>query len=163
MVRSRAVLERLAVASLVATFLLIVVGAYVVMKGAGLACPTWPGCFDDPDTGVVAHWFPFLDSSLIAKHSYPAASVAAEWIHRFLAGVVTFLVAGTAWMAWRQKPAERRVRVLATLSGVFLLTQIALGGVTVLGGNEAITVVAHQANAMLVLACLTALTTLVLV
>jgi heme o synthase len=161
MAGSRAMLERLAVASFVCTFLLIVVGAYVVTKGAGLSCPTWPGCFDDPGASLVARWFPFLDAGLIAKHGYTPALVASEWIHRFLAGVVSLLVAGTAWLAWRQRPVEKGVRAFSALSVGFLVTQIALGGVTVLGGNEALTVVAHQANAMLVLSCLVALNVLV--
>ncbi len=160
MVRSRAILERLAVATLVCTFVLIVVGAYVVTTGAGLSCPTWPGCFSDADKGLVGNWFPFLDPHA-NLHGYTAAMVASEWIHRFLAGVVTLLVAGIAWMAWRQRPVEKGLRVFGVLSLVFLATQIGLGGVTVLGGNSALTVVAHQANAMLVLSCVVAFNVLV--
>jgi protoheme IX farnesyltransferase len=156
----RAVLERLAVASFVATFLLIVVGAYVVTTGAGLSCPTWPGCFSDPDKGFLGNWFPFLDPHA-DLHGYTAAMVASEWIHRFLAGVVTFLIAGTAYAAWRQKPIQKGLRVMSVLSLAFLASQIVLGGITVLGGNSVLTVVAHQANAMLVLSSVVAVTVLV--
>lgn len=142
------------------TFVLICVGAYVVTIYAGLSCPTWPGCFDDPDKGLVGNWFPFLlpESAL---HGWHKAQVAAEWMHRFLAGVVTFLIAGTTLVAWRVRPAERGLRVFSALSSIFLGTQIVLGGITVLGGNAPLIVVAHQANAMLVLSTLVALNVLV--
>jgi protoheme IX farnesyltransferase len=149
-------LERLAVAALVCTFILICVGAYVVAIGAGLACPTWPKCFDDK--GAIGNWFPFVDTTL---QGGVYVAVASEWIHRFLASVVSALLVATTVAAWRQKPAEGGVRLFATLSLGFLVTQIGLGGITVLDGNKAIAVVAHQANAMLILCCLVALNVLV--
>jgi protoheme IX farnesyltransferase len=156
----RRLLERLSVASLVATFVLIVVGAYVVTTDAGLSCPDWPSCFSDADKGVVGNWFPFLDPHA-NLHGFLASQVASEWVHRFLAGVVTILVVATTYVAWRARPVDKALRVVGALSCAFLATQIALGGVTVLGGNASLVVVAHQANAMLVLSCVVALTTLV--
>ena len=31
--------------AVILTFLVIVVGAYVRLEGAGLGCPDWPGCY----------------------------------------------------------------------------------------------------------------------
>ncbi|HUR68431.1 MAG TPA: heme o synthase [Candidatus Thermoplasmatota archaeon] len=155
----RATFERLVIAALVSTFVLICVGAYVVKIGAGQACPTWPKCFEDAGSGL-ANWAPFLDADA-NLHGIPPHMVAAEWIHRLLASVVTFLVVAVTWIGWRLRPVDRAIRALATLASAFLFTQILLGGVTVLLGNAPWTVVLHQGNAMLVFGTLTALTTLV--
>ena len=156
MASQRALFERLVVASLVGTFILICVGAYVVKIGAGVACPTWPGCFDDPGKSWLGNWAPFLDAHT-DLHGFYAKQVAAEWIHRLIASVVTVLVAATAWLAWRLRPVDRAIRGLASAAGGFLVVQIALGGVTVLLGNAPWTVVLHQGNAMLVFGSLVAL------
>ena len=157
MVSRRALMERLAIASVVSTFILILVGAYVVKIGAGQACPTWPKCFENAGSGL-ANWAPFLDPDA-DLNGIPAYMVAAEWIHRLIAMVVGFLILGTTWAAWRIQPVDRRARTLAGLSLAFLVTQVLLGGVTVLLGNAPWTVVLHQGNAMLVLGTLVALVT----
>lgn len=152
----RVLFERLAIAALVSTFILICLGAYVVKIGAGLACPTWPGCFEDSSKGVLGNWIPFLDPEA-DLHGFQVKHVAAEWTHRLVAGIVLILVAALATIAWREKAMDRRARRLAFASGILLLSQIALGGVTVLLGNAPWTVVLHQGNAMLVFGALVAL------
>ena len=156
--RQRVVFERLVVAAVVSTFVLICVGAYVVKIGAGLACPTWPGCFDDPDKSWLGNWAPFLDPST-DLHGFYAKQVAAEWVHRLIASVVGLLIAAIAVVGWRLRPVERPIRWLSLLAAGFLVTQVALGGVTVLLGNAPWTVVLHQGNAMLVFGTLVALMT----
>ncbi len=44
---SRERLRRLAQFTAVATFVLIVLGAYVRLADAGLGCPDWPGCYGE--------------------------------------------------------------------------------------------------------------------
>src|SRR5439155_11540887 len=139
--------------------ILICVGAYVVAIGAGLSCPTWPQCFADAEKGTLGNWFPFLDPHA-SLHGFSRAAVASEWVHRFVAGIVSFLIVGVTVLAWRLKPKERGVRAFSALSLGFLVTQIALGGITVLNGNQASSVVLHQANAMVILCCLVALNVL---
>ena len=157
----RAVLERLAIASIVMTFAVICLGAYVVKIGAGLACPTWPQCFENAGSGL-ANWAPFLDPDADLQ-GIPPHMVAAEWFHRLLAMLLGFLILGTAIAAWKLDPPDKRIRWLAGLSGIFLLTQAGLGGVTVLLGNAPWTVVLHQGNAMIVLGLLVALLTVSMV
>lgn len=152
----RVLFERLAVAALVSTFILICLGAYVVKIGAGLSCPTWPGCFDDPDKSLLANWVPFLDPDA-DLHGFQVKQVAAEWTHRLVAGFVSIFVGALAVIAWRDRTMDARVRKLSYASAVFLLTQILLGGVTVLLYNAPWTVVLHQGNAMLVFGTLVAL------
>jgi protoheme IX farnesyltransferase len=169
----RVLLERLAVATLVCTFVLICVGAYVVTIGAGEACPTWPQCFPHTTSGstLLDKWFPFVHASpdgtiqyvddAGSLHRIGQAQVAAEWIHRFLAGVVSLLTVATIATIWRLRPARKGLRVFGAAAGVLLVTQIGLGGVTVLGNNAPWTVVLHQANAMLVLSSMVVVNVLV--
>jgi protoheme IX farnesyltransferase len=158
MAATRRTFEILVIAALVSTFILICLGAYVVKIGAGLSCPTWPACFDDPDKSWLGNWAPFLDPGA-DLHGYSAQQVAAEWFHRLLAMVVGFFVLAIAFTAFRLRPADRRARRLALVVGVFLATQILLGGMTVLLYNAPWTVVLHQGNAMLVFGALVVLAT----
>lgn len=152
----RVALERLAIAAVVSTFVLICLGAYVVKIGAGLACPTWPGCFEDSSKGVIGNWIPFLDPNA-DLHGFDTKHVAAEWTHRLIAGIVLILVGVIVGMAWRAKALPAGARALAIASGALFISQIALGGVTVLLGNAPWTVVLHQGNAMLIFGALVAL------
>ncbi len=95
------------------TWVLLVFGASVRVHGAGLSCPDWPLCF-----GRVV---PQLDFH-----------VFLEWGHRALAGCISlgFLALG-AWVL-RDPGARRRTGPLVVLSAVILVTQIVLGGLTVL-------------------------------
>ena len=45
--RSRALLTRLALASVIVNVLIVVTGGAVRLTGSGLGCPTWPSCTDD--------------------------------------------------------------------------------------------------------------------
>ena len=95
------------------TWLLLVFGSTVRVHGAGLACPDWPLCF-----GEIIPQFDFR--------------VLLEWGHRVLAGSVSvgaLVLAGA--ICRRQELRARYLRHLIVLAAV-LLSQIVLGGLTVL-------------------------------
>lgn len=106
------------------TYCLVVFGAVVRAKGAGLACPDWPLCFGE--------LVPQLDFGVVY-----------EWGHRALASVVSLgLLIGTIWAAVR-KPTRALVgRYLLACIGV-LAVQIVLGGLTVLQLLASWTVTSH--------------------
>jgi cytochrome c oxidase assembly protein subunit 15 len=109
--------------SLLAYFL-IVLGAVVRAKGAGLACPDWPLCFGQA--------IPPFDTR-----------IALEWAHRVLASVVSLGLAGTSVFVLRT-PALRRLTARSlVLTWLLLATQVVLGGLTVLLGLAPWTVTAH--------------------
>src|SRR5438552_18563109 len=72
----------LVLATMVATYLLIVLGGFTRVSGSGLGCGNdWPLC--------QGHLLPPLEFEPIV-----------EWSHRFVTSIISFLIAGTAVVAW---------------------------------------------------------------
>lgn len=95
------------------TWGLLIFGATVRVHGAGLSCPDWPLCF-----GQVVPELNF--------------QVFLEWGHRVLAGTISVGFVGLGgWVLYRP---ELRARAGWLWAGalVVLITQIVLGGLTVL-------------------------------
>jgi heme A synthase len=125
-------------AAIVATFLLIVLGAVVRVTGSGLGCPDWPLCH-----GRLIP--PFELHTLI------------EYSHRLAASLVSILVlatAFTAWLAFRSRPI---VVSLSLLAVVLLVVQVVLGGITVILELPPDIVTAHLGTALALLANLVVL------
>jgi heme A synthase len=125
----RAGLRALAVATLVATYLLVVLGSTVRVTESGMGCPGWPLCY----------------GKLGPVDSYHAL---LEQVHRYVAAGVTVAVLATALAAWRQ-----RARALGPALAMVVLVgvQVLLGAVTVVTHNAPATVAAHLVCALLLL------------
>ncbi|MEX2158383.1 MAG: COX15/CtaA family protein [Dehalococcoidia bacterium] len=123
----------LVLATLVATYGLIIVGAFVRATGSGDACPDWPTCHGE--------LLPPLDYHVLIEFS-----------HRLLASVVGFLVLGTAIAAWRGDRSSRVIVWGSTLAVALVIAQIILGGLTVLNDLSANLVTAHLSLAAALLA-----------
>ncbi|MFY9586964.1 MAG: heme o synthase [Actinomycetota bacterium] len=109
-----------------ATFLLLLVGAYVRGENAGLAFPDWP----------------LMKGSLIPALGGHAT---AHFLHRLLALGAGILVLAIVWRAWRREPDEKAVRALsATLAGLYL-AQVMVGAANVWSRLSEATIVAHVA------------------
>ena len=130
-------LRRFALASVFATFALIVLGGIVRVTGSGLGCGgEWPLC----------------DGSLIPPLT---KEDIIEYSHRLMAsGIVGPLVAGTFLIALFRYRRVRAVLIPSGISLVLLLAQAGLGGVTVLTELPGHVVAAHMALAQALLACL---------
>src|SRR5262245_45607706 len=126
--------QKVALAAVLATFGMIVIGVIVRSTGSGMGCPDWPLCH-----GQV---IPPIDDS--------AAWI--ESIHRWWGVLVGFIMLALVIGAWRWQRATRSV-VLVSL-GALALTgfQAWLGKVTVETGNSGESVTAHLATALLLLA-----------
>ena len=114
------------VALVAATFALIVLGAVVRAKGAGLACPDWPLCFGE----LVPHF---------------DLRVALEWGHRVLAGAIALGLGLLSVPVLVDSGLRERVARPLALAWGLLLVQIVLGGLTVLLRLAPWTVTAHLA------------------
>ncbi|HJP87711.1 MAG TPA: heme o synthase [Candidatus Limnocylindrales bacterium] len=124
--------QRLAAATVAASFVLVVIGVAVRATDSGVACPVWPGCF--PGQAL-----PGLDAGF---------SVWIEWIHRTVAAVIGVLIIGMAILAVLDH-RDRRSILWPSIAAVLLVGyQAYLGRQTVLLGNSGESVTAHLAAAM---------------
>lgn len=127
----------LAVVTLATTLVLVALGGAVRATDSGLACPTWPGCFEARD--FLPAWHP---------------NVWLEHSHRLVAGLVGLQVAALlvwALLRWRH---DRRVLAAAVAAAVLVNVQAALGALVVLRLLQAELVTAHLGTGMLLLGCL---------
>ena len=125
----------LVVATVVATYLLIVLGAVVRVTGSGLGCPDWPLCY--------GRLFPPLEFAPLL-----------EYTHRLVGAVVSALIVAVVGGIWLRFRHHRRLVVLAGGVVVLLVIQIGLGAVTVLTELSPLVVLIHLGLAMLVLGAL---------
>src|SRR5512146_1906628 len=121
-------------------------GAYVRATGSGAGCGNdWPRC----QGGVTLH--------------SPTVATIIEFTHRASSGLDAVLVALAVWWAYRAFPRRHPARLGATLSGVFILTEILIGAALVKLGHVAknpsvyrgYSLSAHLTNTLTLLACLT--------
>lgn len=129
-------IQVLAVATLVATIGLIVLGSAVRVTNSGMGCNGWPLC--SGQVGPISHFHPLMEQS-----------------HRFLASMVTVLIVVLAFLAHRAGALARHVRGPALVSVGVIVVQIVLGAITVLTNNAPVTVALHLLVATLFLAVVT--------
>ena len=124
--------QRLAASTVVLTFVLVALGVAVRATDSGLACPTWPGCFEGrflPDLG--AGWQVWL-----------------EWTHRTVAAVLGFVILAMALVALLDHRDRRSIWVPSVVAVGLVGFQAWLGRETVRLGNTGESVTAHLAAAM---------------
>lgn len=124
--------------TVVATLILIAIGAIVRTTGSGLGCPDWPLCH--------GQLHPPLEKTAIIEYS-----------HRTAAAIVGLLVVATAVATLRTRWADLTSRWLAIASLPLLAFQAWLGKETVERELPPEVVTFHLATAMILLAVLTLL------
>ena len=129
--------------TIVATFVLVIIGGIVRVSDSGLGCGP---------AGSGTHGWPLCDGSVLP--SFLEGSTAIEFSHRVTAGIVTLLIVGLIWTAWRQLRDQRWLVRGSIAAGVLVLIQAGLGGVTVENNLAENLVAAHLGLAMLLLALL---------
>ena len=154
----RVVFQRLALATTVATFILMMLGGYVKAIGAGLSCPDWPHCYGS--------WFPFgagapTEGEYGAMYAaFGTHRVAAEWVHRWVAAIVGPMILALAILSWRLRPVVPRIRFFATMAFAILPIQVGFGAWTVLAFLKPVIVTSHLGFATLIFGSLVATTVL---
>jgi len=126
----------LAVATLVATIGLIVLGSAVRVTNSGMGCKGWPLC--SGQVGPIARFHPLMEQS-----------------HRFLVSIVTVLILLLPFLIRRAGAFAGHVRGPALVSVGVIAVQIVLGAITVLTNNAPVTVALHLLVATLFLAAVT--------
>lgn len=134
--------RRLTTATIVATFVLVLIGGIVRVSDSGLGCGP---------AGSGTHGWPLCEGGVI-----PAASAESmiEYSHRITAGIVSIMIALMAWRALRDFRDRRWIVRGSVAAGILVLLQAGLGGVTVEENLEEWLVAAHLGLAMLLLGLL---------
>jgi heme o synthase len=138
----------------VSTFLLMVIGAYVVKTGAGLSCEpgSWPLC-----NGSALP--PFRQPEGFGENAFSQDQIISEWLHRLFAGIVSVLTV-TLLVAARKYRERVDLWSLSIASAGLLFAQVLMGAATVQLGNAPWTVVIHQGLAISFFGVLVAILTL---
>jgi heme A synthase len=128
--------RRLALATIVMTFLLVIIGGIVRVSDSGLGCGPansgfhgWPFCNGDV--------LPGLDLNTIIEYS-----------HRTVAGIVGLMTIALAVLAWRRQRENRALVRTAVAAVVLVIAQGLLGAATVENNLDELLVAAHLGLAM---------------
>lgn len=125
------VIRVLALATLVSTIALIVLGSAVRVTDSGMGCRGWPLCTGAQ--GSIASFHPVMEES-----------------HRLLASIVTMLIIALAWSV-RHNARARHLRGPSLVAVAVIVVQIILGAVTVFAHNAPFTVALHLVTATMFL------------
>jgi heme A synthase len=104
--------QRLLLITILATFVLVVIGGTVRATGSGLGCPDWPTCH----------------GSLVPRME---KHTLIEYSHRTAAATVGVLFLGVTFFTFKTERKQKLIFWLAFSAGVVLLIQIILGWITV--------------------------------
>ena len=141
---------RLALATTLATYLLILVGALVRASGAGLGCPDWPTCY--------GRWIPPTSISQLPAGYDPATFNAVltwtEYTNRLLGVTIGFLITATVVAALRWHRSEPRILWPSVAALLLVGFEGWLGGQVVRSGLEPWMISAHLIFALLIVTLL---------
>ena len=126
--------QKLSLTTVVATYVMVVIGAAVRGTDSGMGCVDWPLCNGRliPALGDTPAWI--------------------EWIHRGWGVLVGLLAIAIVVAALRSHRNNRSIVLGSLVALVLTVIQAILGAITVESSNADDTVVAHLATAMLLLA-----------
>jgi cytochrome c oxidase assembly protein subunit 15 len=142
--------------TLVLTFVVVVVGAYVRLTDAGLGCPDWPGCY-----GKITpkHAEVHIEKAVVDQGgTHGPVSMQKAWnemAHRYLAGTLGLLILAIAVMAWMLRKRLAQTPLLPTALVALVIFQAALGMWTVTLLLKPVIVTLHLLGGMATLALMT--------
>ena len=121
------------IVSVVATWLLLIVGGLVNPMGASMACPDW-------------YFFPTCNGSVLPDM---VGGVLYEHGHRLVATMVGICILILTFLCWKSSFVDSITKRLSLLSLLLVVVQGSLGGITVLLNLSAIVSTLHLTCAMI--------------
>lgn len=129
-------LRQLALATILMTFLLVIVGGIVRVSESGLGCGPANSGF---------HGWPFCNGDLLPGLDL---NTIIEYSHRTVAGIVGLMTIALAVLAWRRQRGNRALVRTAIAAVVLVIAQGLLGAATVENNLDELLVAAHLGLAM---------------
>ncbi len=142
--------QKWALATTIATYVLIMVGGMVRASDAGLGCPDWPKCF--------GRYYPPLTESQVpsdvdaSKFDFQLAWI--EYTNRFVGVIIGLLILGTLVIAIRNHRDNARILYPSIGAFVLVLFEGWLGGQVVASELEAWVLTAHLILALVIVSLL---------
>lgn len=134
--------RRLALATILATFVLVLVGGIVRVSESGLGCGP---------AGSGLHGWPFCNGDVVPGLDLNAV---IEYSHRILAAIVGLMMAALAVGAWRRHRRHVALVRASAAAALLVVAQALLGAATVENDLHEALVAAHLGLAMALLALL---------
>ncbi len=137
------------------TLVVVVVGAFVRLTGAGLGCPDWPGCYGQITPARAAQDIAKAVAEQGGTHG--PVSIQKAWhemFHRYLAAALGLWILVIALMAWVQRRRLAQSPWLASGLLALVIFQAALGMWTVTLLLKPVIVTLHLLGGMATLALL---------
>lgn len=131
-------LGRLSLAAVIVAYGEVMLGSWTRINGAGMTCPDYPLCRGAviPSMGGGTVW---------------------EWTHRLTAAILSLLVLGVLYTAWKNRKTASFVAPVGWVVTALFGFQVFLGAATVHLSNSPISVVWHWGTAMAFVASLSAM------
>ncbi|MCB1626222.1 MAG: COX15/CtaA family protein [Xanthomonadales bacterium] len=144
---SKGFFRRWALATVVLTLAVIVLGAYVRLNHAGLGCPDWPGCYGHITWPNQQHEVDHAES-IWPERPVEAPKAAKEMAHRYLVGILGPMIVVLAVLAWRRRREPNQPWLIPLLAVAVVIFQAVLGMWTVTWKLKPIVVTAHLLGGM---------------
>lgn len=142
--------QKWALATTIATYLLIFIGGMVRASDSGLGCPDWPKCFD--------RYYPPLSAEQLPEGMNPELfdfqAAWIEYVNRLVGVVIGFLILGTLVLAVRNHRQTPRVLYPTASAFVLVLFQGWLGGQVVESQLDPMHITAHLVMAWIIVSLL---------
>jgi heme a synthase len=147
--------RRFGVLTIVAVYLLIMVGGIVRATGSGMGCPDWPLCFGKaiPPTSIDE-----LPTDYKTRFAVKGKEIAdfnpihtwTEYINRLIGVVIGLLILGVFILSLKYWNFDRTITILSLLGLLLVMFQGWLGAVVVANDLLPITISIHMIFALLI-------------
>ncbi len=145
---------KLALATFLLAFTVILLGAYTRLTDAGLSCPDWPHCYGY----LTAPHTPTQLEGAISKYPMVPVNIKKAWTemtHRYFAGAEGILILILSLSILFSQKAKNSKSIIISVGLILLLcTQVLLGKLTVTENLKPIIVLGHLMNGLSILCLL---------